>query len=106
MSGMPCEPCTVCCRASGAIAVHTPRRGYARFCSLECSEVWMKRRPQAPDEEAAIAAGGAAAGKYLDDIGKSDLAALTPEEWTHFCATLFKATCADLRRRASEWVPF
>lgn len=106
MTGMPCDPCAVCCRASGAVAIDIRGRGHARFCSLECSEVWMKRRPQAHDEEKAIAAGGAEAGAYLESIGKTDLAAMTPEEWREFCKRLFEATCADLKRQASEWVPF
>lgn len=106
MSGMPCDPCAVCRRASGAIAVDIPGRGCARFCSLDCSEIWMKRRPQDQDEKAALEAGGRAAGEYLDSIGKSDLVALTPDEWSRFCAVLFEFTCADLRERAKEWVPF
>lgn len=106
MTSMPCDPCAVCRRASGAIAVDIPGRGYARFCSLECSEVWMKRRPQAQDEEAAIAAGGAVAGEYLETIGKTDLATMTPLEWSEFCKRLFEATCADLRKQADKWIPF
>ena len=106
MTAMPCEPCAVCRRASGAVAVDIPGRGYARFCSLDCSEIWMKRRPQAPDEKAALEAGGAAAGAYLDSIGKTDLATMTADEWTAFCAALFEATCESLRRQADKWVPF
>ena len=106
MSAAPCEPCAVCRRASGYVAVTIEGRGSARFCSLECSEVWMKHRPQHHDEAIAIAAGGDAAGAYLDSIGKSDLASLTPDEWATFCRTVFEATCADLRRQAAEWVPF
>ena len=34
-----------------------------------------------PNEHAAMAAGGDAAGAYLESLGKSDLAALTTPEW-------------------------
>lgn len=106
MTKMPGNPCPVCSRASGAITIDIPGRGYARFCSNDCAEVWMKRRPQPHNEKVALEAGGAAAGAWLDRIGKTDLAALTPEEWAQFCAVLFEATCADLRRQADDWIPW
>lgn len=42
-------------------------------------------------DERAILKGGDVAGQYLDDIGKTDLAKLTPEEWTTFCTRLVGA---------------
>lgn len=66
----------------------------------------MERRPQPQCEKTAIEAGGAAGGAYLESIGKTDLATLTAAEWATFCAALFEATCADLRRQADDWVPF
>lgn len=66
----------------------------------------MKSRPQDHNESQALDKGGDAAGRYLDSIGKSDLAALTPIEWRKFCHTLFVETCADLRRQADDWIPF
>ena len=44
----------------------------------------------APD----IRAAGARAGRYLDVLGKTDLATLTAEEWDHFC-TLMVMTAFD-----------
>lgn len=36
-------------------------------------------------EQAAIQQGGVYGGEYLDSLGKTDLATLTPEEWAQFC---------------------
>lgn len=106
MSKMPGDPCPVCRRSSGAVTLDIAGRGMTRLCSTDCAEVWMNRQPQNHNEKAALIAGGEAAGAYLDSIGKSDLAALTPSEWSAFCTALFEATCADLRRQASDWTPF
>lgn len=106
MTKMPGDPCAVCSRASGAVSITIDGRGRAVFCSLDCSEVWMKHQPQDHNEKQAISAGGAAAGAYLDRIGKSDLSALTPAEWEAFCSVLFTETCADLRRQADDWIPW
>lgn len=69
-----------------------------------------------PNEKAAMDAGGAAGGAYLESIGKSDLATLTVAEWqalietvvTGYCDTL-RALAADDRERLdglTEKVPF
>ena len=39
-------------------------------------------------DELSTEEGGAVAGQYLDTIGKTDLAALTEEEWQEFCRRL------------------
>jgi len=39
-------------------------------------------------EGRARARAGDAAGRYLDDLGKTDLATLKPEEWAKFCMTM------------------
>lgn len=51
-------------------------------------------------DEAAALLGGRHAGEYLDEIGKSDLATLTREEWATFCTRLVRraliaAVCAS-----------
>lgn len=50
-------------------------------------------------EEAATEEGGAAAGSYLESIGKTDLATMTAEEWQAFCRTMvagYRRTLRDL----------
>lgn len=59
-----------------------------------------------PDERRAAAKGGEAAGGYLDQIGKTDLAKLSIEEWQEFCALLFVGACDEMRARAEDEVPF
>lgn len=57
-------------------------------------------------EEEAIAAGGAQAGAYLDSIGKTDLAELTPEQWTKFLGTFFHGYSVHMREAARANPPF
>jgi len=69
-----------------------------------------------PNEQAAMAAGGEAAGAYLESLGQSDLARLSVEEWqtlievivTGYCEAL-QALAANDRRRLdnlADEVPF
>jgi hypothetical protein len=48
---------------------------------------------------------GAAAGAYLERIGKTDLAELTPDEWQAFLTTYDNARADHMRRLAAEWAP-
>lgn len=57
-------------------------------------------------EEAAIEAGGAQAGAYLDSIGKSDLATLAPEQWHRFLGAFLAGYSAHMRAAAKENPPF
>ena len=58
------------------------------------------------DEAAAAAAGGKAAGAYLEAIGKTDLAEMTKDEWAAFCGVLVTGYCADLQEQADNQIPF
>ena len=99
--------CPVCQRAGGAITITKGNGVPAQLCSDECAKVYIMR-PEKLDfnEKAAVAAGGQAAGAYLESIGKTDLATLTEPQWLRFCETLFAETCADLRRQADDCIPF
>lgn len=57
-------------------------------------------------ENEAIEAGGAAAGAYLDTIGKTDLAELTPEQWHRFLGTFLAGYSGKMRAAAKENPPF
>lgn len=107
MVGLPGAPCPVCRRASGAVRLDIAGEPLHQFCSKECAMAYMTRgAPLARHEEDAIRKGGDAAGAYLDSLGKTDLASMTPEEWRRFCEALFVATCDSLRKYADDGVPF
>lgn len=57
-------------------------------------------------ENEAIEAGGAEAGAYLDAIGKTDLADLTPEQWVKFLGTYLHGYSAHMREAARINPPF
>lgn len=77
------------------------------LCSSQCAKVWvMSGGELKQDEREAAVMGGQAAGEYLDSIGKSDLAKLSKEEWETFCQALFRGACAEMERRANDFVPF
>ena len=55
-----------------------------------------------PNEHAAMAAGGDAAGVYLESLGKSDLAALTTPEWRQLIEIVVSGYCDTLRELAVQ----
>jgi hypothetical protein len=57
-------------------------------------------------EEEAITAGGQEAGAYLDSIGKTDLADLTPEQWSRFLGTFLGGYSNAMRETARSNPPF
>lgn len=59
-----------------------------------------------PYEEQALEDGGNAGGAYLDEIGKTDLAELTAEEWAKLWRTGFAAYTESMRDIVSREVPF
>lgn len=100
-------PCPVCRRAGGAVRVDMPGRELAQLCSTECARIFLMRPDNLDfNEKKAALAGGTAAGEYLGQIGQTDLARLTEGQWATFCETLFRETCADLRRQADDEIPF
>lgn len=44
--------------------------------------------PETEAEKLSIAHGGVMAGRYLQSIGKTDLATLTKSEWQEFCSIM------------------
>lgn len=107
MTALPGYPCAVCRRSSErGHSVSTPE-ALTHFCSAACIRIWIMKGPDIThNERAAAIAGGNAGGEYLDEIGKTDLASLSPEEWGEFCARLFAAACDALRAAADDDIPF
>ncbi len=55
-----------------------------------------------PNEEAAMTAGGDAAGAYLESLGQSDLARLSPAEWRQLIEIVVTGYCDRLRELAGR----
>ena len=55
-----------------------------------------------PNETAAMQQGGKMGGEYLDSIGKTDLAALSLDEWATFVACIVSGYCDHLRDLAGQ----
>ncbi len=62
----------------------------------------MTRPAATPNEQAAMAAGGDAAGAYLESLGQSDLARLSPAEWRQLIEIVVTGYCDTLRDLAGQ----
>lgn len=87
--------------------VTDPRRDTSRrwLCGHACQDLCQRRRGMidpTPNEQAAMAAAGAAAGEYLESLDRSDLARLTVEEWQTFIEVVVTGYCDALRELASQ----
>ncbi len=108
----PPYPCAVCTRARTGFAFSAPgtRAAPAFFCSMRCSEVWMvahrRKIELTRDEAAAALAGGKAAGAYVEQLGRTDMAQFNRVEWAEFCERLTRGYLEELQRQADAQVPF
>ncbi|KTS10272.1 hypothetical protein SB2_06935 [Methylobacterium radiotolerans] len=90
------ESCFVCRRRACGLGVGKDRRiGWT--CQI-CADEGLGLKAYKMDpanfdtyEQAALVLAGNAAGAYLDRLGRTDLAALHPEEWQEFCRRLVQA---------------
>lgn len=71
---------------------------------MTCLTIIQKRRGKVPGPETldsieleAIEAASAKAGEYLEQIGKTDLAAMTTNEWHGFLGHAFKAIAGEVQ---------
>lgn len=107
------EPC-FCGRAPRGFAWHDfTRAAWDRppavdACSLACLDIISRRKGVTPnkDELRAVEQASEAVGGYLEKIGKTDLAAMTPDEWHGFIAHTFAAVAAEVRLISYEDTPF
>ena len=98
--------CAVCEAEAGAVKVgrywlcHDPR------CA-DVAKTWLTREPDGSTywEREAVKAGGRAAGEYLMTIGITDLARLTPDQYSTFAGTLVKGYRQELRRLGALKAP-
>ena len=87
--------------------VADPRRDLSRrrLCSRACQDICHRRHGMidpTPNEEAAMTAGGDAAGAYLESLGRSDLATLSPAEWRQLIEIVVTGYCDTLRELAAQ----
>ena len=87
--------------------VADPRRDLSRrrLCSRACQDICHRRHGMidpTPNEEAAMTAGGDAAGAYLESLGRSDLATLSPAQWRQLIEIVVTGYCDTLRELAGR----
>lgn len=58
------------------------------------------------NETEAIRKGGMSGGAYLDQIGVTDMARLSKEQWNEFCGKIFQGVCDELRKQADDEIPW
>ena len=104
--------CAVCGRDSRGfgyaprLAGATGRPGQA--CSMECLDLLVRRQGMVDytrHEIEAMQAASAPAGDYLERVGKTDLAALSCEEWMTFIETVCSHYHASLRELSDSGEP-
>lgn len=66
----------------------------------------MRQEKFARVDSLAAGQGGEAAGAYLDEIGKSDMAELAEEEWFEFCRRMIAGYRVALTTTLSQESPF
>lgn len=106
--------CAICGRASRGfvfIARWRPDRESYPACSIRCLDILALEQKNVFKlnhyENQAIEAASDRAGEYLDGLGKTDLAMMTPEEWRTLLETVFIAATGTIQRLADEnAVPF
>lgn len=104
-----CRQAVACAVCEGQAADVTVGRFH--LCNdPRCADVaksWLGRQADGSTywESEAVKSGGKAAGKYLESIGKYDLASLTPDQWEKFCGTMVSGFRVELRRLGALKAP-
>lgn len=106
--------CAVCRRPAVGYGYKPPNRdtAIAWVCNdPECLAIAkdsfaMKQEEFGRVENMAMTEGGNAGGAYLDSIGKTDLATLTPAEWEEFLKTVIAGYRVALKIKLRDEAPF
>lgn len=109
MTNIAIDPgtCFICRRRHDNLGyAPTPRHPLKWVCA-ECvplaKGIYHMPRAQIDEfERKALDDAGEAAGAYLDEIGKTDLAAMTPEEWAAFWERGLLAYGRAMREQATK----
>lgn len=104
-----------CGRAARGFAWHDfgtspfDRQPPVHCCSMQCLDIAGHRRGKMDlnvDEKRAVNAASGAVGEYLEQIGKTDLAAMTEAEWLGFIGHAYGAVAGEVRKIWRDEVPF
>lgn len=96
--------CTTCPREARGFR-YDPRlagkSGIAgKTCSMKCLYTLKEKdgimEDATPNEKEAVSHGGAMGGEYLDELGKTNLAALTPDQWEQFLFCVVGGYCEKI----------
>lgn len=108
--------CAICRRIEAGVGYSPPPRHSEKAriiwtCEADIGRakaVWhMRNDTLARIEREALLAAGDKAGDFLDQMGKTDLAKLSPEEWEAFLSTILEEYGAGVRTRLdADSVPF
>jgi len=94
--------CISCARVAGEYAIW-PRGKIPGFaCSIECAHLayWVREKTvsELNDlEKSALGKASDFAGEYLDELGKTDMAQMTREEWATFLEKVLLGFSSGLR---------
>lgn len=108
------EICACCGRQSAGLGISGPRWKSPMLWVCddpECIKIAKDTYAMKQDEfnrieSLAAGQGGAEAGKYLEQIGKTDLATLLPEEWFEFCRRVVAGYRKALKGNLKDEAPF
>lgn len=105
--------CFICRRRHDNLGYNSHSRAPIKWVCKPClgainlkKAYHMSRRQLDDYEERALAEGGNAAGAYLDELGRTDLAALAPEEWEHFLGLVLTGYADSMREIVAGEIPY
>lgn len=108
--------CSVCQRAARGYGYRNPANPFAASfsaCSMRCLSIIHNYQKAGimfdlhHYEKQALGVASQAAGEYLDEIGKTDLATMTGDEWDSLISLVFVKAAAEIQRLTEvNAVPF
>lgn len=95
--------CAVCPREARGFGYNPKLAGVngkaGRTCSMKCLHIMKEKKGMidaTPNETEAVMYGGQMGGEYLDELGKTNLAALSADEWKQFLFCIIGGYCEKI----------
>lgn len=105
--------CFICKRRHSNLGVAPHQRAPIKwFCDAHLGNTNLQKAYHMPRktlddfERRALEDGGNAGGAYLDEIGKTDLASLSEEEWSRFLSKVLVGYADSMREMVSREIPY